>query len=78
MRTSNSSFFFMCSLCYNTNSVGDIMLYKGTMFRVEDIDYEEEELEYFTGIVRIKKENGKNFENIDESNNSKISRSIGR
>ncbi len=35
------------------------MLYKGTMFRVEDIDYEEEELEYFTGIVRIKKENGK-------------------
>lgn len=54
------------------------MLYKGTMFRVEDIDYEEEELEYFTGIVRIKKENGKNFENIDESNNSKISRSIGR
>lgn len=53
------------------------MLYKGTMFRVENIDYEEEELEYFTGIVRIKKENGKNFENIDESNNSKISRSIG-
>lgn len=59
MRTSNSSFFFMCSLCYNTNSVGDIMLYKGTMFRVEDIDYEEEELEYFTGIVRKKKKMGK-------------------
>ena len=67
----------MHSLCYNTNSVGDIILYKGTMFPVEDTDYEEEELEYFTGIVRIKKENGKNFENIDESNNSKISRSIG-
>ena len=53
------------------------MLYKGTMFRVEDIDYEEEELEYFTGIVRIKKENGKKFDNIDESSNSKISRFIG-
>lgn len=35
------------------------MLYKGTMFRVEDIDYEEEELEYFTGIVRKKKKMGK-------------------
>lgn len=53
------------------------MLYKGTMFRVEDIDYYEEELEYSIGRVRVKKENGKNFENIDDSNSFKIAYSIG-
>ncbi len=53
------------------------MLYKGTMFRVEDIDYNEEELEYSMGRVRVKKENGKNFENIDDSNSFKIAYSIG-
>lgn len=54
------------------------MLYKGTMFRLEDIDYYEEELEYSIGRVRVKKENGKNFENIDDSNSFKIAYSIGR
>lgn len=53
------------------------MLYKGTMFRVENIDYYEEELEYSIGRVRVKKENGKNFENIDDSNSFKIAYSIG-
>ena len=53
------------------------MLYKGTMFRVEDIDYYEEELEYSIGRVRVKKENGKNFEKIDDSNSFKIAYSIG-
>lgn len=53
------------------------MLYKGTMFRVEDIDYYEEELEYSIGRIRVKKENGKNFENIDDSNSFKIAYSIG-
>lgn len=53
------------------------MLYKGTMFRVEDIDYYKEELEYSIGRVRVKKENGKNFENIDDSNSFKIAYSIG-
>ena len=53
------------------------MLYKGTMFRVEDIDYYEEELEYSIGRVRVKKENGKNFKNIDDSNSFKIAYSIG-
>lgn len=53
------------------------MLYKGTIFRVEDIDYYEEELEYSIGRVRVKKENGKNFENIDDSNSFKIAYSIG-
>ena len=53
------------------------MLYKGTMFRVEDIDYYEEELEYSIRRVRVKKENGKNFENIDDSNSFKIAYSIG-
>ncbi len=53
------------------------MLYKGTMFRLEDIDYYEEELEYSIGRVRVKKENGKNFENIDDSNSFKIAYSIG-
>lgn len=54
------------------------MLYKGTMFRLEDIDYYEEELEYSIERVRVKKENGKNFENIDDSNSFKIAYSIGR
>lgn len=52
------------------------MLYKGTMFPVEDIDYYEEELVYSIGKVSVKKENGKSFENIDDSSNFKIANSI--
>ncbi len=53
------------------------MLYKGTMFRVEDIDCYEEELEYSIGRVRVEKENRKDFENIDDSSSFKIAYSIG-
>lgn len=67
----------MCSLCYNTNSVGDNMLYKGTMFSVENIDCYEEELEYSRERVRVEKENGKKFENIDDLSNFEIAHSLG-